>query len=90
LPRYTSNTLTQITKLWSQIANVHKQGYALDNEEAEQGVSCIGVPVRDAHGVMLAGISISAPRERRQQSWIPLIKKAGTDLSTRLGYITRS
>ncbi|HEY5683283.1 MAG TPA: IclR family transcriptional regulator, partial [Sulfuricaulis sp.] len=90
LPRYTANTLTQITKLWSQIANVHKQGFALDNEEAEEGVSCIGVPVRDAHGVMVAGISISAPRERRQQSWIPLIKKAGSDLSTRLGYPLRS
>lgn len=90
LPRYTANTLTQITKLWFQIANVHKQGFALDNEEAEEGVSCIGVPVRDAHGVMVAGISISAPRERRQQSWIPLIKKAGSDLSTRLGYPLRS
>lgn len=90
LPRYTPNTLTQITKLWSQIANVHKQGFALDNEEAEEGVSCIGVPVRDAHGVMVAGISISAPRERRQQSWISLIKKAGSDLSARLGYSIRS
>ena len=90
LPRYTANTLTQVTKLWTQIANTHKQGFALDNEEAEQGVSCIGVPVRDAHGVMVAGLSISAPHERRQQAWVPLIKKAGTDMSTRLGYTVKS
>jgi DNA-binding IclR family transcriptional regulator len=86
LPRNTPNTLTQVTKLWAQIESAHKQGYALDNEEAEQGVACIGVPVHDDHGIMVAGLSISAPRERRQQSWIPLIKKAGTDLSARLGY----
>lgn len=90
LPRYTPNTLTQITRLWNQIANAPKQGFALDNEEAEQGVSCIGVPVRDAHGTMVAGLSISAPRERRQQSWVALIKKAGTDLSARLGYAAKS
>jgi len=35
---------------------------------------------------MIAGLSISAPRERRQSSWINLIKKAGADLSVRLGY----
>jgi DNA-binding IclR family transcriptional regulator len=90
LPRYTPNTHTQVTKLWAQIANTPKQGFALDNEEAEQGVSCIGVPVRDSHGVMVAGLSISAPRERRQQSWVALIKKAGTDLSARLGYSVKS
>lgn len=90
LPRYTPNTLTQVTKLWGQVANTPKQGYALDNEEAEQGVSCIGVPVRDAHGTMVAGLSISAPHERRQQSWVALIKKAGADLSARLGYTARS
>jgi DNA-binding IclR family transcriptional regulator len=90
LPRYTANTLTQVTKLWAQIANTHKQGFALDNEEAEQGVSCIGVPVRDAHATMVAGLSISAPHERRQQAWVALIRKAGNDLSARLGYSAKS
>ncbi|MHB8535198.1 MAG: IclR family transcriptional regulator [Sulfuricaulis sp.] len=86
LPRYTPNTLTQITRLWKHLESARKQGYALDDEEAEQGVSCVGVAVRDRHETMIAGLSISAPRERRQSSWINLIKKAGTDLSARMGY----
>lgn len=90
LPRYTPNTLTQVTKLWAQIENAHKQGYALDNEEAEQGVACVGVPLHDPHGKMVAGLSISAPRERRRESWIPIIKKAGADISARLGYMAKS
>jgi DNA-binding IclR family transcriptional regulator len=90
LPRYTPNTLTQVTKLWSQCEQARKTGYALDNEEAEQGVCCIGVPVRDAYGTMVAGLSISAPYDRRQQSWVALIKKAGADLSARLGYPPKS
>ncbi|MHB8742878.1 MAG: IclR family transcriptional regulator [Sulfuricaulis sp.] len=90
LPRFTPNTLTQVTKLWAQIAHAHKQGYALDNEEAEQGVACVGVPVRDAQEKMVAGLSISAPRERRRETWIPLIKKAGAGISARLGYAAKS
>ena len=86
LPRYTPNTLTQVTKLQAALETVRKQGYALDDEEAEQGVSCIGVPVRDRRETMVAGLSISAPRERRQSSWVNLIKQAGADLSARLGY----
>jgi hypothetical protein len=38
----------------------------------------------------VAGLSISAPRERRQQAWVTLIRKAGTDLSARLGYSPKS
>ena len=90
LPRYTPNTLTQVTKLWAQIENAHKQGYALDNEEAEQGVACVGVPLHDPHGKMIAGLSISAPRDRRREAWIPIIKKAGADISARLGYMAKS
>ena len=66
-----------------------QRGYALDNEEAELGVGCIGVAARDNHGVMVAGLSISAPRERRQDGWIVQLIKAGADLSARLGYTPR-
>jgi DNA-binding IclR family transcriptional regulator len=86
LKRYTPNTLTQVARLWGEARAARDQGYALDNEEAELGVACIGVPVLDAGGTMIAGLSISAPRERRQNAWIPLLKKAGERLSARLGY----
>ena len=86
LPKYTPNTLNSYAKLWRQVQATSQQGYALDNEEAELGVGCIGVPVRDHHGMMIAGLSISAPRERRQDAWIAHLKKAGAELSARLGY----
>jgi DNA-binding IclR family transcriptional regulator len=90
LRRYTPNTLTQVNKLWAEVEGARKQGYSLDNEEAEPGVTCIGVPIRDRNGVMVAGLSISAPRERRQESWIGLIERAGRDLSARLGYLAQA
>ena len=86
LPRYTPNTLTQVSKLWAESLDAKKHGFALDNEEAELGVACIGVAVRDSSGHMVAGLSISAPRERRQQEWVARIRKAGEEISARLGY----
>lgn len=75
------------TKLWREVKTALQQGYALDNQEAELGVGCIGVAVRDSSNTMVAGISVSAPLERRHtQQWIPLIKQAGERLSARLGY----
>ncbi len=90
LKRYTANTLTQVTKLWADAQKSRKRGYAFDNEEAELGVGCIGVAVLDNHGIMVAGLSISAPRDRRQDKWIPLIQQAGRQISERLGHSARA
>ena len=86
LHRYTVNTITQIDKLLVVVSESVKRGYALDNEEAELGVGCIGVAVRDNSGQMIAGLSVSAPRERRQDKWIPIVQKASEDISVRLGF----
>lgn len=90
LPRYTPNTITDAIKLWSEVETVHRRGYAVDNEELEQGVSCIGVPIRDNHGTIVAGLSISAPRARRSDTWLPLILQAGAEISNRLGYASKA
>ncbi len=86
LPRYTVNTITDLTKLWRDVDAANRRGYALDNEEMEQGVGCIGVAIRDIHGNIVAGLSISAPRARRRDDWIPIIQRAGHEISSRLGY----
>src|SRR3569623_2033435 len=46
----------------------------------------IGAPVRNADGEAVAGLSISAPRERRRDEWIPLLQEAGARLSRQLGH----
>lgn len=86
LPRYTPNTICSQTRLWKEAQQGKMQGYALDNEEAETGVGCIGVSVFDASGKMVAGVSISAPVQRRRDDWISRVIEAGRQLSVRLGY----
>jgi DNA-binding IclR family transcriptional regulator len=86
LPPYTENTLTDEASMINEINHAVTDGYAFDNEEAEIGVGCIGVVVRDSTASVVAGLSISAPIERWQQEWVDLVKEAGQKLSQRLGY----
>ena len=86
LPSCTPHSITDPTALWRSVKNALQQGYALDDQEAELGVGCIGVPIRDSTNHIVAGISVSAPIERRREVWVSLIRQAGEKLSTRLGF----
>jgi DNA-binding IclR family transcriptional regulator len=86
LPSYTKKTLATADRLKADIRRSVKRGYALDNEEAEPGVGCIGVLIRDGSGRAVGGLSISAPIERRRSEWVERVKDAGLSLSRRLGF----
>lgn len=58
--RFTEHTLTDLDALREELALVRERGYALDEEENEIGVRCLGAPVRDAKGNVVGGVSVSA------------------------------
>lgn len=82
----TPHTITQPDSLRAECIKSLETQYAVDSEEAEPGVSCVAVPVRDHSGRMVAAISISAPTSRHEDGWVPQLQKAGMDLSSRMGY----
>ena len=86
LPAYTVNTHTKITALMQDCIAAVTRGYALDNEEAELGVGCIGTLVRDVSGHVVAGLSVSAPIERRRDEWTAQVMETCAQLSKQLGY----
>ena len=87
LPHFTPKTIANPEALLAESRTCSARGYALDDEEAETGVGCIGVLIRDEQGAAVAGLSISAPVERRRNDWIPLVMEAGSRISERLGYL---
>ena len=86
LPALTPNTLHTEARLLKDINLSVARGYALDDEEAEMGVGCIGALIRDARGAAVAGLSVSAPRHRRQDAWIEQVTAAAEEISAALGY----
>jgi DNA-binding IclR family transcriptional regulator len=89
LPAYTRNTINALPRLIEESARAIRQGFALDNEEAEIGVGCIGVLVYDHSGNAAAGLSVSAPFERRRDDWIDEVIAAGEEISGLLGFAPR-
>jgi DNA-binding IclR family transcriptional regulator len=59
MPRHNENTITSQKKLLQDLALCVKRGYALDDEEDEIGLRCIGYPIRDGEGNAQAAISIA-------------------------------
>ncbi|MBN3561593.1 IclR family transcriptional regulator [Aliamphritea spongicola] len=86
LPAYTRNTFSSLPALTDECLKSVAQGYALDNEEAEIDVGCIGVLLYDRTGNITAGLSVSAPIERRKDAWIEDLQAAGRAISAQLGY----
>jgi IclR family acetate operon transcriptional repressor len=94
LPRVTFKTITVRKKFWAELAKTRKCGYAIDDEENEVGGRCIGVPVFDYTGQVVAAVSISAPTARLPMSDVPqaaaLVVKTAQAISRELGYLHRA
>ena len=82
----TRNSLTQLPKLEAELAQSRISGIARDNEELELGVRCMAAGIRDDHGKLIAGLSISAPADRLDDSWLPKLKATAADISRALGF----
>ncbi|MCC7484300.1 MAG: IclR family transcriptional regulator [Burkholderiales bacterium] len=85
LPRYTENTLTDLDRLAVELEEVRRQGYAVDNEEAEKGVTCIGAGIHNDEGRLVACLSVSAPSDRMNRAWSASVKRAAGSISRAIG-----
>ena len=62
--RYTPKTLCSREKLFEHLETVRRRGYAVDDEEIELGVRCIGAPIFNEDRWAIAAVSISGPTSR--------------------------
>ncbi len=87
---FTKNTIVDKEVLKKHIQQVKEKGYAIDDEEWEEEVRCLSVPVKDYTGKVSAGITMSAPSYRLNMEKIEEIKddflNTAKKLSEKLGY----
>ncbi len=89
LPRLTLKTITAECELEQALAKIRKQGYAFDLEETLNDLCCVGAPIRNYNGKVIAAISMSVPTYRFQRSqteYRKAIVRAAKGISERLGY----
>lgn len=89
LSAYTPHTIVDPTALELELAQIRERGFAVDNEEYDEGLRCIGAPVRDHSGNVVAALGIGGPVTRvtpaRVEELSTLVMAAAAGLSRRLG-----
>lgn len=94
LPMHTKHTITDKDALFKELVQVKQNGYALDLEENENGISCIAAPIFDHLGKVVAAISISGPTIRMTEERLNQLKEqmldVGSQISVRLGFSKQS
>ncbi len=86
LTGHTRNSITDITRLERELGSVRANGAARDDEELELGVRCMAAGIFDDQGKLLAGLSVSAPADRLEESWLDRVKGTAAQISSALGY----
>lgn len=88
----TEKTIIDLDALKKQLVIVRERGYAVDNEENEEGVFCIAAPIFNWVGDPISAVSISAPlvrmSEETQSRMLPRLLQAAKEISSQLGYIS--
>ena len=91
--RHNSRTIISKHALRRELKRVKQLGYALDNEEDEPGVRCIGAPVFDENGKAVAAISVAGTTSQIGIDRVPnlarQVKRAAGSISVRLGYLAQ-
>ena len=90
LEGHTEKTITDLQTLEKELETVRDKGYAIDDEEFDNDVRCISVPVFDFREKLVGAIGISGPSARLGMKEIetlaPQIIQIGKQLSDRLKF----
>lgn len=88
--KYTKNTIGGKEQVIEKLKEYKNQGYAIDDEEIEEGLWCLAVPIYDSKGEVNLAISVSGPKERmlaKKELITETMLKKSKEISQLLGYI---
>jgi IclR family KDG regulon transcriptional repressor len=91
--RFTEHTITAPSAFAEHLDLVRKRGYAVDTEEYRVGVMCVGGPIYDLTGNIVAAVSVSGPafrmKGRKTTVLARLVMDTAKQISTELGWRER-
>ena len=88
---YTPSTMTRPDQLRAELGAIRARGYALDREEHRINIRCVGAPISNSAGRVLAAVSASGPAHRMteemQHMLAPYVVGHADAISRRLGSV---
>ena len=84
----TQHSICTPEKLIMEINRVKELGWADDKEELETGIRCIGAPIRDKTGHIVATVTVASSIEMRHKpDWVRHLLSAVNAVSASLGWL---
>jgi IclR family acetate operon transcriptional repressor len=88
--RFTPRTIVTRAGLEAELAVIRKNGYCVDNEEMEEGVRCLAVPIFDRRSDCIGAMSVSGPTTRMTHERVEKLsvtaRAIASELSRQLGH----
>jgi len=90
LRAHTRHTMTRRLDLKAELAQIRTRGFAIDDEELEDGLKCIGAGIQDYSGRVVGALSLAGAalrlNKKRVASLAPLVARMASEFSLNLGY----
>lgn len=90
LPRHNENTIVSPKRLREELRRIRERGYSLDDEEDEIGLRCLGAPIFDHRGHVVASVSVAGTIAQitgeNMAELAEAVKEAAAAISRQLGF----
>jgi DNA-binding IclR family transcriptional regulator len=90
LKRLTPSTITRVSELKRQLAEIRRTGLSVNYGERRDDIAAVAAPIFDRRGECVAAASLSGPRTRLNGEALEELKrhvrKAAEEISSKLGY----
>ena len=90
LKKYTPNTITEPGKLMIHLLDIKNKGFAICDEELEEGIKAVAAPIKNINGKTIASITLTGLAKRmssrNMEGLIKIVTKSAQEISNMLGY----
>lgn len=89
MQKFTSNTITTPPNLLKELQEIKKLGYSTDNQEHEFGTFCVGAPIFDRTGKVIASCSVSGSDNDiiQDKNFTMKLTHYSQEISRRMGFV---
>ncbi len=87
---FTKHTITSGKTLKKELKEIKSKGYALDKEESELGLVCVGIPIFNQNNEVVASLSASGPATRFEEenvaNYVAILKTGADAIQEKIGF----
>jgi DNA-binding IclR family transcriptional regulator len=85
MPPYTQRTLRSSEEFFEDLRRVQERGFALDEQELEEGINAVAAPVLDLSDQPIASVAVAGPAYRLTRERLleigPLVMATAQDIA---------